>query len=234
MTEAELAELLADCPVLYHVAETGSWPSIRRRGLLSTAALLDLFEIAGPERDRLLGARRPEGVILADDGDGRVVLRDQKPLGDAALRRCLTGGLAPADWYRLLNARVFFWLDLGRVMRLVGGRAYRGRTHALIELDAAALVSAYRDRITLSAINAGATSRFPVPRGPETFARITDYPYAALRRRRRRGERVVELAVEGAVPDVARFVRQVRAIGAEGPGAVVWARESDADALARP
>ena len=51
MTEGELAELIRDCPTLYHMAECGSWPSIRRHGLLSTSALLDLYGVQGAERD---------------------------------------------------------------------------------------------------------------------------------------------------------------------------------------
>ena len=35
-------------PFLYHMAELSSWPSIQRHGLLSTSALLDLYEI--PDR----------------------------------------------------------------------------------------------------------------------------------------------------------------------------------------
>ena len=32
MNDQELEELISHCPVLYHMAERGSWPSIRDRG----------------------------------------------------------------------------------------------------------------------------------------------------------------------------------------------------------
>ena len=51
----------------------------------------------------------------------------------------------------------------------------------------------------------GYTRRFPRPRGPATFRTIADYPYPA----RPRHERVVELAIEGGVPDVCSFVTRV-------------------------
>ena len=47
------------------------------------------------------------------------------------------------------------------------------------------------------------------PRGLSTFLPIADYPYAHWRARRPRGERIVELAVEPGLPDVARLVRRV-------------------------
>jgi hypothetical protein len=40
-------EFATKYPRVYHVAEAGSWPSIKPHGLLSVAALLDLFEVAG-------------------------------------------------------------------------------------------------------------------------------------------------------------------------------------------
>jgi len=55
VTDAELAELLQDCPTLYHMAERGSWPSIREHGLLSTSALLDLYGKQGAEREAIEG-----------------------------------------------------------------------------------------------------------------------------------------------------------------------------------
>lgn len=110
VTDAELAELLRDCPTLYHMAERGSWPSIREHGLLSTSALLDLYGAQGAERAAIEGQRRPGPVTIERPAFGRAVIRDQKPMSDAGLRRCLTDGLTPEDWYRLLNGKVFFWL----------------------------------------------------------------------------------------------------------------------------
>jgi hypothetical protein len=43
VTEEELEELIADCPTLYHMAQRGSWESVKVRGLLSTSALLDFM-----------------------------------------------------------------------------------------------------------------------------------------------------------------------------------------------
>lgn len=52
--------LLSRYPVLYHMAEDGSWESIKRLGLLSTTALLDKFGVE--ERFAIESARRPEIV----------------------------------------------------------------------------------------------------------------------------------------------------------------------------
>jgi len=218
LTDAELAELIRDCPTLYHVAERGSWPSIRQHGLLSTSALLDLFGVQGPERDAIEGRRRPEGVRLGHPALGQAVIRDQAPMDDAGLRKCLLDGLSPEDWYRLLNRKVFLWLTRARLLRLLDARLNRGVEHDVLELDAAALVEAYRGSITLSPINSGATRPFPAPRGAATFLSIDAYPYAHWRSKRPKGERVVELAVDYGVPDIARFVRRVTTMQGGGDG----------------
>lgn len=44
VTEEEVEELIEHCPTLYHMAE---------RGLLSTSALLDLYDVAEPERTKI-------------------------------------------------------------------------------------------------------------------------------------------------------------------------------------
>ena len=222
MTEDELGELIRDCPTLFHMAEAGAWPSIRRHGLLSASALLDLYGVAGADRIALEAERRPERFALRAPGLEGVMIRDQKPMDDAGLARCLVGGMIPADWYRLLNGKVFFWLTRARLLRLMQARPYRGLSHDVLELDTAALVSACRAAITLSPINSGATRPFGVPRGPDTFLPIATYPYRTWRARRPRGERVVELVVERGVPDAARFVRRVTRTGNAGPEAVLF------------
>lgn len=225
MTAEELSELLRDCPVLYHMAERGSWPSIRRHGLLSTSALLDLFAVDHATRVVIEARRRPEGVILSHPERGQAVVRDQKPMDDRGLRQCLQDGLTPEDWYRTLNARVFFWLTRSRLIRLLAAKPYRNQEHDVLEIDAAALVLAYMSQVTLSPINSGATKPFPTPRGKDTFLPIPEYPYAAWRLKRPKGERAVELAITQGVPDIERFVKRVSVMR----GTEVLAKAHNAD-----
>lgn len=228
MTEAELADLLQDCSVLYHMAERGSWPSIQRHGLLSTSGLLDLYGISGSERDAIEARRRPTNFEIQKASLGRAVVRDQKPMDDLGLTRCLQDGLTPEEWYRLLNRKVFFWLTRQRLLRLVGAKPYRNLEHDVLEIDAKALVAAYRESITLSPINSGATKPYPAPRGRSTFLPISEYPYAEWRQKRKRGERVVELVVEHGVPDVARYVQRVLVMRGEEILGVQYERASSA------
>jgi hypothetical protein len=222
VNNAELDELLNDCPTLFHMAERGSWPSIKNYGLLSTSALLDAVGLEGAERTKIEAERRPANIVLSHKGFGKFVIRDQIPMDDAGLIRCLQNGITPAEWYRILNARVFFWLTEDRLHRLLCAGAYRDCEHDVLELDAAALVAAHRTSITLSPMNSGCTKPIAHPRGRRTFTSITDYPYAHWRPRRRRGERVVELAVTGGVPDVRKYVRRVLVMKGKTRLSTVW------------
>jgi hypothetical protein len=209
VTEAELEELLTDCPVLFHMAECGSWPSIRKHGLLCTTALLSLTGMEGEERFLIESARRKESVVIEHGQHGRLVIRDNKPMDDRGLMRCLQDGLNPRDWYELLNARVFFWMSRQRLDGLLCAGAYADEQHDVLQLDTRRVVQDYRTQITLSPINSGCTKPMPHPRGLNTFQNIDNYPYAHWRPRRRRGERVVELAVGPGVSDIERYVLRV-------------------------
>ncbi len=219
LTETELATAY---PRLYHMAEDGSWPSIVQHGLLSTSELLRLFDIAADERTRIESAHRPVSVSISHKDVGEAVIRDQKPMSDKALRKCLSNGLTPSDWYRLLNQRVFFWLSRERLSRLLAARAYRSRRHTVIELDTALLIAAYRDQITLSPINSGSTVYNPQPRGVATFSRIKDYPYDEWRRKRGSRNAIAELAIDGGVYDVRPYVIRVTAEGGGAPLTTIY------------
>ena len=209
MTDQELEELIADCPVLYHMAERGSWASIKERGLLSTSAILDLYSVRGSDRRRIERTHRPSGVEVNAEGLPGAVIRDQIPMSDSGLRRCLPARMSPADWYEILNSKTFFWLSEDRLHRLTGAKAYRDREHDVVELHTRSLVDAHRDAVWLCPINSGCTKPYPRERDESVFARIDQYPYDYWRKRRRRGERVVELAVDYAVLDVHQHVRRV-------------------------
>jgi hypothetical protein len=197
----DVAELVATYPRLFHMAESGAWAGIQRHGLLSTSALLDLFEVDGELRVALESSRRPESMTIDHPVHGRAVVRDQIPLREGPLAQCLVG-MTAIDWYRELNRRVFFWLDDARVASLLRAQAYRDRPHDVLTVDTASLVAAHEEEIELAPINTGSTIYNPRPRGVGTFLSIADYPFDDWRRRRSRCAAVTELAVIGRVPDM--------------------------------
>ena len=224
MTEDELRELLDHCPRLYHMAERDSWSSIESEGLLSTSALLDMFSVLGSEREQIEARRRPASVTLSRSGQRQAVIRDQLPMDDKGLTRCLQDGLAPEDWYRLLNSKVFFWLTRGRLTQLLNAGTYRTVEHDVIEVDADKLVKDYRHKITLCPINSGCTKPYPRPRGYSTFLPIADYPYASWKAKRKRGERVVELAIDYAIPNIVDYAVRVTRMKGQEELSTLWER----------
>jgi hypothetical protein len=212
----DVADLLERYPRLYHMAEAGSWPSIRERGLLSTSALLDLFEVDGDRRTEIESARRPRSVTIDHPLHGTAVIRDQIPLIPTILERCLVG-MTPGEWCETLNRRVFFWTEEERLNKLLSARAYRERPHDVLTLDTESLVEAHEEAITLAHLNTGTTVFRAPERGPETFRRIADYPIENHRR-------VVELAVDGKIDDIEAHTLRVESRIGSTVLATVWER----------
>ncbi len=206
MTEEDLNELIGDSPRLYHMAEKGAWEGIRRHGLLSTSALLDLFQIDGQQRKTIERKYRSAIVEISDEEIGRAAIRDQIPMSDSGLKRALPPSITPADWYERLNSMVFFWMTENRLLRLTGARAYRGVEHEVIVFDTRSIIEAFSSKIWLCPINSGCTKPMPHPRDHNTFQRIADYDYVFWKSKRPRGERVVELCVEYSGPNVRQFI----------------------------
>lgn len=215
-------DLIRRYPRLYHMAAAGSWPSISTHGLLSTSALLDLFEISGPERASIELERRPESVVVKHPKRGRALIRDQKPLTTSALQKCLDG-MTVEEWFRLLNGRVFLWLTETRLATMVGARPYRDRPHTVLVVDTARLVAAHATRIQLSPINSGSTIYNPAPRGAQTFSSIEGYPFDK-RRTRGPNSAIVELCVKHSIPDIGEHVTLVYEREASGVENILFQR----------
>jgi len=207
--ETDLVELY---PRLWHMAEDGSWGSIRQQGLLSTSALLDLYQINGRQRIELESTRRPVSTTIRRAGLPDAVIRDQIPMSDGALTKCLLDGISPAQWYEKLNKRTFFWLSRERLRRLLGARAYRSQPQTVLTLNTRSLVAAHKRRIELSPINSGSTIFKPQQRGHDTFLPIKDYPFEQWRQRRPLIDAVAELIVLEGVPDVVQHVIAVHRV----------------------
>ena len=210
----------AQYPFLYHMAALGSWSGIKAQGLLSTSALLDLYGIQGSERIALERSHRPRSVILEHAAYASATIRDQKPMSDRGLQRALQDGLTPEQWYVMLNDKVFFWVTRGRLERLLGAGEYRHTQHDVLVLRTASVLAEYSDRVLLAGMNTGATNPFPHPRGRDTFLPLSTYPFEA--RRKARKEPIVELAVQGGVPNAAKHAIEVFTAQADQEWKSIW------------
>ena len=187
-------------PRLFHMAHISSWPSIAAHGLLSTNALLELFEVSDAERERLGHRHRPQCETVQHRTLGNAVIRDQKPMSDASLRKCLLDGLSPTDWYDTLNRHVFFWPTHSRLHRMTNARAYRKDRHLVIVVDTASLLARHLSDVLLSPMNSGCTIPFAHPRGLSTFK--PPHQYCFEKRLASNREGFAELLVRDAVHDV--------------------------------
>jgi hypothetical protein len=204
------------------MAQDGSWPSIEEHGLLCTSALLDLYAITGDRREALERRHRPQSVAIARAGLPGAVVRDQKPMREASLRDCLDDGLTPADWYLLLNQRVFFWPSRERLRGLLSARAYRADVQTVLTLDTRSIVEAYADVIQLSPINSGATIMSVARRGRQTFAPIADFPLEPHRRRPGYRQAVAEVVVPDRVVPIRDHVLTVHRVQGEKALEELW------------
>ncbi|HEY3771158.1 MAG TPA: hypothetical protein VGN44_20970 [Candidatus Angelobacter sp.] len=194
-------------PILYHMAEKGTWPSLEKHGLLSTTALLDLFGVSGKKRIEIEEMRRPKGVEISHLEHGRVFIRDQKPMHDSKLASCLRDGLTPQEWLKILNDKVFFWLTEERLHTLM--KAYADRGHLILEIDTAALLKQYGSKVSLTPLNTGSTSPFAHPRGLNSFLPPDRYPFEENRRKKgSRSKAIVELTVDHSVCDIRKFTKR--------------------------
>jgi hypothetical protein len=199
---------------LFHLAELGNWPSIRRHGLLSASALMDLAGLHGAAHTRCERRHRPADVELRRG----CMIREQRRIPPESLRRCLVG-LTPGQWYALLNQRVFMWLDAARLNRQ--RQACAARPQVVLTIDTGALLAAYAHAASLAPINTGNARRKPASRGLATFV-----PYERWResgweseavalgtRPRPRAHPPVEFTIEGGIPDITSYLLDVAELG---------------------
>ena len=205
--------LIEAYPRLYHMAHAGAWPSIERFGLLSTTALLDLFEITGERREQLESSRRAKSEEIRHPKHGRALLRDQIPLNEKKLAKALQDGLTPREWYRILNRRAYFWGPQSRLTVLRKAREYSGQRQTIIVIDTGQLVARHGERISLCHMNSGATQPMAFPRGLNTFSPIDSYPLTNRLRRYGVKGAVAEVTVDYSVPDLREYVMEAYEIG---------------------
>lgn len=205
------------------MAEAGSWEKIRRDGLLSTTALLDLYDVPRAARFPIEAARRGSCVTLTHPcTQETATVRDNGPLIEKFLAGCLIDMTCEA-WYRHLNRRVFFWVREEKLRVLLNARAYRNRPHDVIIIDARRLVERELENVTLAPINTGAAfAPNAARRGSQPFTSIARYPYDEHLRWRGPADAITELAVEYRLGDVEQLALRVERRWRGDVIAILW------------
>lgn len=204
----EIERFVSIFPRLYHMSHKDALPGILQHGLLSTTALLDLYEVERRERAKIEFEMRRSSIAIRHPKHGRAVIRDQKPIGnDARLETSLGGKVTAKQFHQLLNSMVFFWVNPERLEGLRHAKAYRGDAQLVLTLDTRKVVGQYVERMFLCPMNSGACMPIAHPRSIEMFQRIQDYDYEFWRRRKGGAEKsVVECTIQGGLLDTARFI----------------------------
>lgn len=200
---ATLERIIDRYPVLYHVAECGSWPGIKRHGLLSTTALLDRFEKSGPERQAIESEWRRKSLPIEHPVHGVAVIRGQQPMSENALAPLLLDGLTPSQWYKLLNGKCFLWATRERLRTFLNAKPQRNHAHDVLTVDTKSLLDRHSERITLTSFNTGSVGRGRKRRGRDSFQTIQNY--CPLNSR----NEVAEVVIDYGVPDIAQFTLSV-------------------------
>jgi Family of unknown function (DUF7002) len=192
---------------LYHLVDAANWPRVRSSGLKSARRLFAESKPFDLDERPIWRRHCTESIVLSSGAR----IRDQKPMPPKALRNCLNDGLTPEDWYELLNAKVFFWVDPERLdrQRRVCGAA----PQLALVIDTDRLLARYIDTACVTPINTGNAMRAAARRGYATFV-----PYRRWQangwsseaelggRIRPASHRPVEVTIEDAVPDIMEFI----------------------------
>jgi hypothetical protein len=206
-------DLIRLYPELYHVAADGSWPSIRRHGLLSTAALVTRWGVRqGAPQAAILTRRRGDDIELTHPEYGPASIRHQKAMHEPSLAAALED-LSPAEWYTVLNERVFFFLQKSRLNELLSARFYRDDAHTVITVDTRSLLAAHENDVELTRVNTGFAQRFSAePRGRHSLQAIGEFEHPTRSHASTKVTDVAELAVHRGVRDIATHATRVERV----------------------
>jgi hypothetical protein len=196
----------------YHLVDAANLESVRRDGLLSASRLMRRAGLAAKVRIQSEREQRRARICLPDG----TILRDQVPMPPDALARCIVDGLAPGDWYALLNSMVFFWLDPERLHRQA--RAAKAWPQLILEIDTAAMLARYKSRAYVTPFNTGNARRRPARRGRATFVPYSTWMKTGWAHEsttlglplRSASHRPVELTIADSVHDIMKYVSDVR------------------------
>jgi hypothetical protein len=182
----EFNELVRRYEYVWHVTYAGAWPSIHEYGFCPAA---DLLRQSG--RSDQVGVFRPACVSVAIDDGANATIRDQvrsrRDVGASV------DGFDEADWWTLINARVYFFAREEHAIELRDKYLARGEPQDVIKIRTRALEESVA-ALEVATVNAGVFPRLVgKTRGAGTFIGLPDFDKA-------NGLRIREITIRGRLP----------------------------------
>jgi len=174
----DINSFIALRPYLYHLTDRNNLPLILEYGkLFSTKRIIELS--GNPEYDYINTARRSDHQKIVI-GDQVFSIRDQKPISEKNLQKCLTNGWDCATFYDHLNDRVFMWSKPEYLNNHYN--TYSHENPIILRFSTSLLLEA-NPHVKFCRLNSGATrssshhNGAPPPRGIETFQSADSFHY---------------------------------------------------------
>ena len=172
----ELDKFITYNPYLYHLTSVQNAKNIIAiQKLYSANALIDM---SGDKKEQAVKRnKRFTHLPLIVDGI-EISLRDQRPISEKALAKCLTDNWSVGDFLFHLNDRVFMWPTLNRLTRHFN--RYANEKPVIFRFSTKDILTA-NPHVKFARLNTGATransylgGKAP-ERGPKTFLSADDY-----------------------------------------------------------
>jgi hypothetical protein len=163
---------------LYHLTDSRNFEIIKIDWLLlSTESLVNKSTLNIEEKKKFLTNKRPVHKEIVINGKNHFI-RDQKPISETNLKKCLTNGWSVGEFLQLLNSRVFFWPSLPRLWSHF--TRYQNESPIIIKVSSGSMFE-INNHAEFCRLNSGATrsnshlNGAPPDRGIETFLPAEKY-----------------------------------------------------------
>jgi hypothetical protein len=172
----DLERFIEKTPYLYHLTSQGNATNIiATRLLYSTNQLITLSGV--DEIQNVKRQKRKQHFIVTVDGV-QISIRDQQPISEVALPKCLTDNWTIGDFLYHLNDRVFMWPTLKRLWSHFN--RYEGENPVIFRFATREILE-NNPHVKFCRLNSGATRAnsylggIAPPRGAQTFVGANEF-----------------------------------------------------------
>ena len=179
----DIEKFIKERPYLYHLtSKTNSTHIIAQKQLYSAN---ELIKMAKDKSNLSIGRQKRLTHCELIIKGAPYYLRDQRPISEKALAKCLTDGWDVGDFLHHLNERVFMWPTLERLWRHFN--RYKPEKPVIFRFPTREIISA-NPHVEFCRLNSGATRANsylggkPPARGSQTFlpANLFNLPVRAV------------------------------------------------------